>query len=545
MAGYLVPGGTDMMRAMSVLPRTHAQRWLWLLAAVAVLRVAGFLFGPVNLDECDFALFGRLVREGATPYLGVVDNKPPLTYLAFALANLAGGSTHWVFSVHVLGIATVFLTSVALFAAARAWTGDERQGWAAAWLAVGAGLCESPSVSAELLMNLPAAAALYWLARAGRENRLWFDAAAGAAAAVATLFKQQAVVLPAAAMVSIAWEGLRGRERAWQRLACLACGFAVPWLVVAGVFDRLGGLPALCEWLLLRNLAQVGSPSPFSLARALGAVATCVLGATLLPWLLALRGARRPQGVFHRTLVVLLALTAIPVFMGGRFYEHYFLQFVPPLALLGAPQLVALRDRWPQLRPAARAALLALAAGPALGYLAYTLGRGWAGGYPGQDPKTAAVAGWLARHTARSDRVFVWGDQSMIYCSADRLPGTRYLRTAFHVGDLDPAHVAATAGFSPRLSQADVENTLADLEKTEPPIVVDTSTADIHHWSLFPLRTVPQLDRYVQAHYRLEATPAGAAVYRRLPANEDPHGRRVPGGESGHPKLPYAAAPIR
>ncbi len=534
-----------MMCPMVASPRTGLHRWLWLLAAIAVLRAAGFVFGLVNLDECDFALFGRLVREGATPYLGVVDNKPPLTYFAFALADLAGGSGHWVLSVRLMGVLTVFLTSVVLFAAAKAWTGDERHGWAAAWIGVAAGLCESPSVSAELLMNLPAAASLYWLARAGREGRLRFDAAAGASAAIATLFKQQAAVLPVAAAVAIAWEGLQGRERARQRLASLACGFALPWLVLAGVFGGLGGLGALWEWLLFRNLAQIGSSSPFSLARAAGAIATCVLGAALLPWLFALRGLRPVQGAFHRALAVLLALTALAVCLGGRFYEHYFLQFVPPLALLGAPQLVALRDRWPRLRRAARLAILALAVGPAVGYLAYTLGRGWAGGYPGQDPKTVAVAEWLARHTVPTDRVFVWGDQSMIFCSADRLPGTRYMRTAFHVGDLDPGHAAAGSRFSPRLSQADVQNTLTDLERNSPAIVVDTSTADIHHWSLFPLRIVPEIDRYVRDHYRLEATPAGAAVYRRLPATDAPRSGEVLSGPRGDPRPPLVALPLR
>jgi hypothetical protein len=495
------------------------QQCLWLLAAIVILRAAGFVFGLLNLDECDFALFGRLVHEGATPYVGVVDNKPPLTYFAFAMAGLAGVNGSWIVSIRVLGVLTVFLTSVALFAAAKTWTEDERQGWAAAWLGVAAGLCESPSVSAELLMNMPAAAALYCLARADRENRLKFDAAAGAAAAIALLFKQQAAILPVAVAVAIAWEGLRGREpscrRALLRLTSFGCGLVVPMSLLAGLFAKFAALGPLYEWSVLRNIAQVGSSSPFSLWRAAGAIGTCVLGAALIPWLLALRGSQPIRDTFHRTLVLLLVLTACSVSLGGRFYAHYFLQFVPPLALLGAPQLVLLWDRWPRLRPAARAMLLSMALLPALVYLGYGFGQGFAGGYPGQDPKTKAVAQWLAQNTARSDRVFVWGDQSVIYCSADRLPGTRYLRTAFHVGDVDPAHVGTA--FSPQLSRQDIENTIADLEANSPAIVVDTSTANIHHWSLFSLRTIPELDQYVRTRYRLEASPAGAAVYRRLP----------------------------
>lgn len=514
-----------MMSRVVVLLRSPLQRWLGLLAVIALVRAAGFFFGLVNLDECDFALFGRLVRQGAVPYLGVVDNKPPLTYLAYALAEILGGESHWTFSIRVLGIVTVLLTSVSLFVAARAWTGDERSGWAAAWLGVAAGLCESPSVSAELLMNLPVALALAGLAYADRQWHPRFDLIAGAAAATAILFKQQAAILPLAAAVALIWEALSERRLLWprlgSRLACLAAGFAVPWLFTAAWLANLGGLRASLEWLVLRNFAQIGtSSSLFSPTRALGAVATCILAATLLPWLLALRGMRPLRGAFHRTLVVMLAFTAITVSLGGRYYEHYFLQFAPPLALLGAPELVALRGRWTGLRPIMRMIVLMLMVGPALGNIAFTMGRGLAGGYPTQDPKTAEVAGWLAKHTAPSDRLFVWGDQSVIYCAADRLPGTRYLRTAFHVGDVDPAHVDAASAAHPRLSAVDVENTLADLETRAPSVVVDTAPADIHHWSLFPLSVVPEIERYLQVHYRLETTVAGAGIYRRLSQNE-------------------------
>jgi 4-amino-4-deoxy-L-arabinose transferase-like glycosyltransferase len=504
-----------------MLPRLWATRksFAAMLAAIALVRVAGFLFGLINVDECDFSLFGRLWLGGSVPYVGVVDNKPPLTYGVFALANLLGGAAHWILAIRIIGIATVFATSLALFAAARAWTGDERHGWAAAWLGIAAGLCESPSVSAELLMNLPVAVALWLLARAAREERPWLDAAAGVAAAVATLFKQQAAVLILATAIAFPWEAVRTRvvpaSRPAARIAAFAAGCAAPWLATLALFARLGALRDLEEWLLLRNFAQVGTASPFSASRALAAFATCVVGAALLSWVLAVRGLRNVQGLYHRLLVVLLCLTLIPVAMGGRFYEHYFLQFVPPLALLGARPLVDLRVRWAHVRPAARAAVLALAIVPVLGYVTYTLGRGWAGAYPLQDEKTSAVAAWLAGHTSPAERVFVWGDVSAIYCGANRMPGTRYLRASFHVGDLDPAH-ADPRGVAWRASESDVGNTLADLEERRPELFVDTATGDLHHWSLFPLHGVPRLEAYVREHYRLEATPGGIAVYRRM-----------------------------
>jgi hypothetical protein len=495
---------------------------LWLLAAIAWVRLAGFLFGLANVDECDFALFGRLMGQGAVPYVDVVDNKPPLTYAFYALASLVGG-THWLLVVRILGVLAVFATALLLRAAAEVASGDARQGWAAAWLAVAAGLCDSPSVSAELLMNLPSAAALWLLARAGRERRTWLYAAAGAAAGLAPMCKQPAAILPLAIGAALAWDAAGGgaaRLRQGGRwLASFLAGVGAPWVALAGALAAAGGLSAAWEWLVLRNLAQMGSGNTFSAARALGAIATCV-GATLLPWALAGRGALRGRGAYHRTLVLLLLMSWIPVSSGGRFYEHYFLQFVPPLALLAAPELVRLRDRWPVLGAARRAAVLLAAILPVLGYSGYTIGRGIAGGYAGQERSVLEVAGWLARNTTQSERVFVWGDRSTVYCESGRLPGTRYLRASFHVGDLDPEHLPPGFVFKP--SRPDVESTLADLEANRTAIFVDTAPADIHRWSLFPLREVPQLDAYVQEHYRLVAHPAGAAVYRRPATAEVP-----------------------
>ncbi|MFL5302576.1 MAG: hypothetical protein ACJ79R_19780 [Anaeromyxobacteraceae bacterium] len=502
------------------LSRRMASSFVALFLTIAFLRAAGFAFGIVNVDECDFHLFARLVQDGARPYVGVVDNKPPLTYAAYALANALGGS-HWILAVRVVGVVVVFLTSVALFAAARAWAGDVRRAWAAAWLAVAAGLCESPSVSAELLMNLPVAVALWLLARAGRETamRARLEAGAGVAACLAALAKQQAAVLIVAVVVGHLWHAWvttprRARARELVQLAPFLLGCAAALSVVAAAFASIGALGGSVEWLVSRTFAQVHSGSRFSGGRAAAGVAVCVLAAAPVPWALALWGTRDAPSLFHRILVTLLAMTAVAVSIGGRFYEHYFLQFVPPLALLGAGPLVTLCQRWRERSPGLRRAALALAALPVAGYLAYTLGRGLAGGYPLQDGRVRALASWVKTHSDPSDRMFVWGDLSILYCAAERLPGTRYLRASFHVGDLDPEH-ADPARLAWHPSQRDVTATLADLAANRPALVLDTATGDLHHWALFPMREVPALDEYVREHYRLVARPSDVAVYRR------------------------------
>src|SRR5205823_1098715 len=191
---------------------------------------------------------------------------------------------------------------------------------------------------------------------------------------------------------------------------------------------------------LARNVhygAASGPRDTFLLAAQ--AIPLCV-GAAIVPWVLATRETIQPtvRGPARTGLVLALWLTWISVSVGGRFYEHYFLQFVAPLALLASPQAAAFVRSWPAFPRARRAFVVLACAFPALILVIYSFGRGIAGRYPDQEPRARALAGWLARNTRADERLFIWGHYSPIYFLAGRLPGTRYVTTSVHVGNFDP-----------------------------------------------------------------------------------------------------------
>lgn len=554
----------------------RAERWpLWsalgLAGLVFVLRAPALAFGILNIDESDFALIARMIRLGAVPFRDIVDIKPPLTYLAFMPATLRGGVELW--PLRLLAIAWVLATAWVLGVTAARWTGRREVGHAAAWLSVLAGIPDAPSLSTEVLMNLPAALALYAFLRASQgpasasgqaagpsareasrwpcpvpnptdpptpgprpraDGRAWalawsLDLAAGAAIGVGALFRHQAGILLVALGLALVIEAVRTRRaRPVLRAALLAAGFALPWALTVAWFARVGQVGAFYEWVIERNLLYAGKGLPISPGRvALGVLVGSVLTAPV-PWFLATRETVAPvaRGVspagrrdpFHRALVIALWLTWIPVSLGWRFYEHYFIQFVPPLALLAAPQAVAIRAGWPALGRRARAALVAAIVLPVVGYVGYTWGRGLAGRYPGQDPKAQAIAGWLRDHASPDERVFVWGHFSPIYVLSDRLPATRYLTTSVHMGNFDPAHLPRGFDAGAHASQRDVDRTIADLEQSQAAIVVDTAAADLHAFGKVPLSAFPLLSDYVHTHYAIAGHPAGADVYRRVSA---------------------------
>lgn len=485
-----------------------------MLVPIALARSPGFLLGPLNIDECDLLIIGRQLGEGVLPYVGVVEKKPILGLLFYAPAAL-GGYRLW--PMQLMAVAWVFCTCLVVGRAAREWTGREDVGRVGAWLACLAQLGCVPAVNLETMLNLPAALALLWYVRAQRSGRLLDAAGTGLWIGVATLFKQQAgILLLPFGLAFAAFRG-PGRPRA-ARLLVLGAGVGAPWALAALAYAGLGHLDAFLEWNVTRNLAYQARGAGSAWARFAAGLAVGVALAAPVHWVLAVRESARVlraprQDPAGTGLTLALWSILVPVSLGGRFYDHYFIQFAPAVSLLAAPGAARLLEGWSTLR--ARRAVAAALALPAIAFLGVSLVGAALGLLPMQEKRSRELAAWLRTHTAPHDRLFVWGHYAPIYVLADRLPGTRYYTTSVHVGDFDPHHLPEGFDIAPHVSRRDVDLTLQDLEANRPAYVVDTAPADIHDWRHVPLAVVPPLRRYVQDHYVLVATPGGAAVYRR------------------------------
>ena len=531
-----------------------APRWLrsaWvLLLATTVCRAAGLIFDVLNIDEVDFALIGRSVAEGHLPYAQLVDIKPPLTYAAFAPAALFGHLS--LLPMHVLGIFLTAGTALILGRAALRFTGDALASAAAPWLYLLSTLCDVPSVNAELLLNLPTAAGLLCFVSAERgaavqrprsgeaapglhepTRPLLYDLLAGGCFGLASLFKHQGGMPLASLGLVLLVRAVRERKlRPILRGAVMTLGLLLPWALTFAVYAQSGHLSELLDWCFARNFGYVGRAGAAdpALPRFLISTAICV-GGTLAVWVLAFQESilsLRPHAVvespnlaaarpLRNALVAALWLTWVPVAMGGRFYEHYYLQFAPFLALAAAPGAAALLASWsgPARSARSRLAWAIVVLVPALAGCGFSLVKGLAGGYQAQDPKLREVARFLRDQTRPDETLFVWGHTSPLYYLADRRPGTRYFHCSVHVGNFDPGHLPD--GFDPRqhVSERDVAATLQDLEANRVAIVADLAPSKIHHWDKLPLAAVPALEAYVQAHYEAIGSPAGARVYRR------------------------------
>ncbi|MEU0741556.1 glycosyltransferase family 39 protein [Streptomyces sp. NPDC006134] len=421
--------------------RTRAGYWTRLLPLLALLacvtRIPSFTRPLWNPDEGYLAVQARLLAQGGELYQTVVDRKPPLVPWLYQGAFAVAGSASLT-PVRVLAVLAQLATALALASLARRrWGGTAGRTAGVLYLLVSVGLNPEDAQAATFeLFMLPCTAAALWCA----DRRLW--GAAGLAVGCAFLAKQTggAVLVP----VLWLWWTRGGRRGGLLRLGA---GAAAPVLGGALATDPGGFL----FWTVTGSgtYASLGSSGAHALVRGLvNAAILAVACAGLLPPIAgSLRagraggrgptgcrggraggraladgrgvraGAGKPAGGRGGTadLWLWLAASGGAVTVGFHFFGHYYLQLLPPLALLAAS---ALRG----LPPERRTAALRTSACCCVLFLAWGLCAPRAELDHARRLATAVVA-----RTAPGDRVLVWGMHPETYWFAGRTPATRYL----------------------------------------------------------------------------------------------------------------------
>ncbi|HZR91405.1 MAG TPA: glycosyltransferase family 39 protein [Gaiellaceae bacterium] len=280
---------------------------------------------------------------------------------------------------------------------------------------------ESFTLAGELVASLPAILSLLAFTSYLRGRRPGWLVVAGLLSGCAVMVKQSGFDAALAAVVFLAWTERRRAVR--PALVVLAAG-AVPVLVGAlaagdlgrwwfAVVGYRGEGDSIVTGSLVHRLDLLQQSLP-AVAKGLGLLA-----------LLALAGWRRSPLLVR----LWLGAAALGVVGGGNFHPHYYLQLVPPLAVLaGAGVERLLRAR---LRLAA-----AVCAAAAAGTVAVTAPLWFAGGgaqaravWP-RDPhlvRDGAVARYIERHTRTGDPVLLVWAAADVYYLADRAPAIPYM----------------------------------------------------------------------------------------------------------------------
>jgi hypothetical protein len=204
-----------------------------------------------------------------------------------------------------------------------------------------------------------------------------------------------------------------------------------------------------------------------------------------------------------------LLASGVAVFVGGRFFGHYFHQLTAPLAVLAAPATVRLWQR--------RRALVAVAvAAPAACFLALgALHDNVMAWYGEPDPDYARVVAWL---DARGDGALcVWGNSPVLYFEANRPLGCRFAFANYLTG-ASPATATQTdarVDSSRNIVREAWPMFEADLAERRPRFIVDGAPGNVAFYGKYPTWKFPRFQRVLDCLYETSAEVSGMRIYER------------------------------
>lgn len=315
-----------------------------------VLRI-NLLDLPLERDESAYAYLGQRAAEGLAPYRDFYEMKPPFLFYAYSLMNLIFG-----YSMEGLRWGALFLSllmCVGVYLIGRSFFGSKYGLIAALVLALFSANPYTTMVFAEseLLVMVSALFGIWFLCRLLQEEGLstwskrWLLIGAGLLIGSAVMVKQSGVFfLGFAAVVLLLLAKGENLQKKFFKLIQNGLWFSIgaitPVLICLAIIFGFGVWEDFAFWNLeYPSLYTGGEKNPdvnlFQLSLK------NITQHQILLWVLAsagllallLKGLEKKMSIALATLALFSFLTITP---GQRYYLHYWIQFLPAVALLCA-----------------------------------------------------------------------------------------------------------------------------------------------------------------------------------------------------------------
>ena len=418
------------------------------ICSLPLLLYLPFLHEPFLRDEGFYAAVAQRTLEGDIPYRDAFDNKPPLIFAWYALSFLLFGENVW--APRLLVALLLCGTTALVYVQGRLLFGRSAAYVAAGAFALSMGIAElQTNANTEYFLLLPMTGALVAFTMGRRTGSAGWYALSGFLGGLAIMTKQVAafnfLLLAGLPLLWTVQEKGRAQltvARTWLSALAQGAGCFAAVALVCAPFVATGTFGDLVDGAVFyaAGYSENLSYGTRLLALLRGAVFLAFVAG---PWLaLTALGvtqlAQRESGERRHLLPAWMAASALGIFVTGRFYDHYFVQLLPGMALLAAPAAAFLFDRGRRLttRTAAWAwlaplVLLALAFSAHI-YLQPTPEARHETKFAGNgvgvwENDSEALGDWLAARTDEDDYIYNLGFQSELYFYADRRSPTRHL----------------------------------------------------------------------------------------------------------------------
>jgi 4-amino-4-deoxy-L-arabinose transferase-like glycosyltransferase len=489
------------------------------LAAVGIIFLAivirlPSIVHPQAIDsEAMYSVVANEIVDGGRPYVDAVERKPPLLFWTYAGIFKVAGKFNWK-ALHFVALVWTLCAMAGLYLVGRELF-DRNTGLIAAlfysvfqpWWT-----WKNLAFDGEMLMNLPIiwAWAIAFRRSSSRVRPELFPT--GALLCAAFLLKQPAAIAAVPLGIYLLLPSYRAsrsltRTNSTIQAAMLTAGFFAALGLATIVLWKQGILHDAFYW----TIADHDLPHVFwqkgivNTLIFLGACLPLVIGATM-----ACRGKDEiwaGKTAERTALLGLLAASAIGAAAGARFYPHYYVQLIPPLALLAAPYYARLWSRMIRtphwfLRPGVTYAWLALT------IIVFSI-KHWTGLEPRRVPSEAGR--YLSAHSSSDDRIFAWGQSPEIYLDAHRRPACRYITTFPLTGYVFGGPIP---GFDTRSRISPGAWTALDQDfARHPPTYIVDVQADAKS-AQYPVKNFPILAKFLAERYQPVTHTAEGVIYR-------------------------------
>ena len=472
------------------------------------------LLHPQPIDsEAMYSVVANEIVDSGRPYIDAVERKPPLLFWTYAAIFKVAGKFNWK-ALHIVALVWTLCAMAGLYVIGRELF-DRNTGLIAA-LFYGVFLhwwtWKNLTFDGEMLMNLP----IIWawaIALRRSSSRLRPELLpAGALLGAAFLLKQPAAIAAVPLGIYLLLPSYRisrslTRTNSIIQATVLTVGFFAALGLVTIVLWKQGILHEAFYW----TIGDHDVPHVFWQKGIL--ITLAFIGACLPLVIGAIMGCRDQSKIWvgrtaERTaLLGLVGASTIGAAAGARFYPHYYVQLIPPLALLAAPYYARLWSRTIQpphwlLRPAVTYAWLSFTV------IAFSIVH-WTGLAPLRVP--SETGRYLSTHSSPDDRIFVWGQTSKIYLDAHRRPASRYIATFPLTGYVFGGPIP---GFDTRsrILPGAWTNLEQDFARHPPTYIVDVQADP--KTARHPVKNFPILAKLLAERYQPVAHTAEGVIYR-------------------------------
>ncbi|MBI5952585.1 MAG: hypothetical protein HY865_13085 [Chloroflexi bacterium] len=495
------------------------QLFLLLLVVLVVLSPVAPLYEPVPArDQGVYLYVGQQILDSGIPYRDVWDHKGPLVYYINALGLWLTDS---VWGVWFLEVVFLFLAAVAGFLAMRtAFDSLTALSTTILWLAAFPDVVDHGN-SVEEYSLLFQFAAIWFFLRARNSKGWWNEFLIGVMAALTFSLRPNNVGVHLAIGLILVADLLFQKERlqTFKRIAAAVAGAGVVFFFVAVYFAANHALYDLFDQVFvfnyhyskLQTFSWEGITKGYDLMPVLVALSLAGVAGALLYLFEAWRRGSMGADIASRS--ALLALVMIPIqlylsLLSGRRYMHYYIAWLPVLAMLTGFLIFSIQLWGGKLLRAEshrRTLSLILTIGLILSF-------GWQPTF-GRLPKLKALVktvwtqkslpapnhssveqgvyvDYILNHTQPGDYVLIWGNESVYNFLTERESPSRFVYTyAFGV----PNYV------SPEIAN----ELLLDITRKKPMIIdaardKNLAALDSDLWKNTPLR---DLIAFIEKNY--------------------------------------------